>query len=566
MKKSITEVYQKFYHDNLRNLFLLNFLIIGILVILLISNAYDKALNNANNIIESNRNYITGLILAGGEETINDFLAGENRKSWVHYFKYVPNNQIQDVSGMHAVQLSLGSESLGKLYYGIRITKVIPWMSILMLFIVSSVFIFFMKLALDRASKFLEQEIVIPMKNLSSSVQGSNSVLDLSQFQENTRDIQEITLIKDAFIEFTGKLIDSEVAIAKTKVAQQVAHDIRSPLSALEMISSNLTALEQDKRLIIRNSINRIRDIANTLSKDHRTKAVEAKTDDHEITLLSSVIEMIVTEKRYEISRKSNIQINFDQSLQSYGLFANTVLSELKRILSNLLNNSIEAIGERVGVIDISLFSNSDNVQIQITDNGCGLSEDELARVLKDRVSLKRKSGIGLGLSHAIDSIESWGGKLFVESKKNSGTKMTISLKQQPAPAWFVDAIKIGSTSSLIVFDDDQTVHHMWDSRFEYIKKMLPEFKIHHFKDRDELEKFYGKNFADLDDAIFLMDFEIHDQGISGLDLIEYLGIQGQSVMVTSHYEDETIRQRCLRLGVGIIPKPMAGFVKIKVS
>ncbi len=565
MKKSITEVYQNFYRTNLRNLFLLNFTIIGTLVSFLIFNAFDKSLNNAHNIIETNKNYITGLVLAGGDDTIREFLENENRKSDVHFFRFVSSHEKSNFSTTHSENLFLGNEKLGTLYYGIHPLKVIPWLTIMMLMVLSVLFTFFMKMAFDRASEFLRENIVHPLKNLSSSIHGSNTVLDLSQTNGRTQEIMEISLIQDAFIEFTGKLVESEVAIAKTKVAQQVAHDIRSPLSALEMISSNLVGIEEDKRLIIRNSINRIRDIANTLSKDNRLKSDDKLSVEQETTLLSSVIEMMVTEKRYEIVRKSNIQILFDQSVDSYGLFAKTVLPEFKRILSNLLNNSIEAIGDKQGVIEIKMHSEDNRVYITVQDNGCGMNELQLKNVIQNRISSKRKSGTGLGLSHAMDSVLSWGGKLNIDSESDLGTTVKIILKQQAAPEWFVDVINLEKTKDVVVFDDDETIHQMWASKLESTKSLNHHLNIRHFKDRITLEKFYGKNFADLDDAIYLMDFEIHNQETTGLDLIEFLGIQKQSILVTSHYEDENIRRRCLDIGVRMIPKNMAGFVKMNV-
>lgn len=50
----------------------------------------------------------------------------------------------------------------------------------------------------------------------------------------------------------------------------QVSHDIRSPLAALEMISGSINELPEEKRIIVRSAINRIRDIANSLLKENK--------------------------------------------------------------------------------------------------------------------------------------------------------------------------------------------------------------------------------------------------------------------------------------------------------
>ena len=66
--------------------------------------------------------------------------------------------------------------------------------------------------------------------------------------------------------------------------------------------------------------------------------------------------------------------------------------------------------------------------------------------------------------------------------------------------------------------------------------------------------------------ALFLMDYEISGSTESGLDLIETLGIQKQSILVTSRYEEKNIRERCESLGVRLIPKSMSGFVPIEIT
>jgi hypothetical protein len=114
------------------------------------------------------------------------------------------------------------------------------------------------------------------------------------------------------------------------------------------------------------------------------------------------------------------------------------------------------------------------------------------------------------------------------------------------------------------VFDDDQSIHQIWDGRLA----SLPGYEslvVDHFSGPAEIRKFYGKNFIDLDEALFLMDYEIGGSNETGLDVIESLGIQNQSILVTSRYEEKAIRQRCDQLGVKLIPKSMSGFVPMEI-
>jgi hypothetical protein len=70
----------------------------------------------------------------------------------------------------------------------------------------------------------------------------------------------------------------------------------------------------------------------------------------------------------------------------------------------------------------------------------------------------------------------------------------------------------------------------------------------------------------EVEECLFLIDLEIIGQAESGLDLIEQLGIQDLSILITSHFDEHEVRQRCEDLGVRLIPKSMAGFVPIKTN
>lgn len=370
--------------------------------------------------------------------------------------------------------------------------------------------------------------------------------------------------------------------------AQQVAHDIRSPLSALEMIITTLHELPEEKRIIIRNAANRIRDIANSLSNqkgktNNKTTEtlIEASSEESQTAiLLLPTIESIVTEKRIQHRNQLNINIEFNQTHESYGLFANIQLNEFKRVISNLLNNAIESFAQLpstiLNTVTVVLRSTQNQeIEITITDTGCGIPTDALNQIGERGATFNKPAGSGLGLYHAKKSIESWGGKLEIHSptstsKANPGTQVRILLPMTPAPSWFVSKLVLQKETKVIVFDDDQTIHQIWQGRIEQelLHKQLAHTQIEtiHLSTPNDLRKYYQEHFEDLDKSIFLMDYEILNEKESGLHLIEELGIQNEAILVTSRYEEPSIRSNCARLGVKLIPKPMAGFVPIVVN
>ncbi len=69
-----------------------------------------------------------------------------------------------------------------------------------------------------------------------------------------------------------------------------------------------------------------------------------------------------------------------------------------------------------------------------------------------------------------------------------------------------------------------------------------------------------------LKESIFLVDFELLNQSLTGLDIIDELGIEKYSILVTSRYEESAIQDRASRLRLPILPKALAGFVPFELQ
>jgi signal transduction histidine kinase len=374
-------------------------------------------------------------------------------------------------------------------------------------------------------------------------------------------------------------LYQNQLKIAS--LAEQVAHDIRSPLSALEMLSSILNELPEDKRTILRNSINRIRDITNSLLQKRSLRDGEqdqvfnndsAEKSSHsskgsvlknlETELLMPIVDSLITEKRTQYREKLNLQIDFVQTKESYGLFSQLQLTQFKRVLSNLIDNAVEALPDFSGRVNVALSFDTDFNTVTIEDNGCGIQKETLKKIGERGATFNKESGSGLGLFYAKTNVADWGGNVQIESDVGIGTKIRIHLPREMPPPWFVSNLILQHDSKVIIFDDDQSVHQIWKERIDSINSTV---QMIHITTPMELRKLYGKNFSELDNAIFLMDYEILNSQVTGLELIEELNIQLQSILVTSRYDEPRIRDVCDRLKVKLIPKSMSGFVPIDI-
>jgi signal transduction histidine kinase len=101
-------------------------------------------------------------------------------------------------------------------------------------------------------------------------------------------------------------------------------------------------------------------------------------------------------------------------------------------VLDNLLNNAIEALREAASkqltiVTGCRKETDSDMVEIVVTDSGCGLSEPELQQIFQPFYTT-RENGIGLGLSIVARVIEQHEGLIKAESEIGRGTTFKVTL------------------------------------------------------------------------------------------------------------------------------------------
>ena len=351
--------------------------------------------------------------------------------------------------------------------------------------------------------------------------------------------------------------------LAVSTLASQVAHDIRSPLAALYTVERELSQLPENKRVILRGAVSRIRDIANSLLAKNRE--INAATRDDSgagasVELLSSLVEGIVTEKRLQYRTNAGVTIEADLGPASYGLFVCLAPAAFKRDLSNLINNAVEAVGKN-GRVVISLTSRDERVVLTIVDDGAGIPPEVLARLGERGVTHGKPGGLGLGVHHAKADTTAWGGELDIHSEPEKGTTVAMKLPRAKPPAWFVPGLELRAGEAVVVLDDDASIHQVWQGRFDSLRAKEKGVEIHHFFRPAELRSWKEENPQQAQTALYLTDYELLGDRQTGLDLIAELGLNARAILVTSRAEEHGIVEKCLRLGVRLIPKGLAGFV-----
>lgn len=394
-----------------------------------------------------------------------------------------------------------------------------------------------------RINSILNEYIAKPIHNLTNCLKLDSPVEPDNHIEEINYLINEIEAWKVKL-----KKIQADENLAKLgQIAAQLAHDVRSPLSVIDILVRNLIDIPENTKAILRSALQRISDIANNFLTQYAQPSfidLENGSSQHIPTLLISIL----SEKRSQYMDRSVI-ITLVCSSSCYDLFAQINPVEFKRILSNLINNSMEAIAvTSKGKIHVNLSRLNNQFLIEVSDNGRGIPSKLLPQIMKGGFSSGKKKGHGLGLSHAINTINQWHGTLTLTSKVNHGTNVIIRLPlSQEIPTWFVPSLSIDSETVIYILDDER-------SAYEELKYRLPSHVIHHFDNLVKLDEFIKLNKAQK--SIYLIDYDLGDNHPNGIKIIEQLNIQLCAILITNRYDDVLLQKQCTLLDIKLLPKP----------
>ena len=108
---------------------------------------------------------------------------------------------------------------------------------------------------------------------------------------------------------------------------------------------------------------------------------------------------------------------------------------QLKRVINNIISNSIKYMDKPHGVIDIRILDEIDSVRVEIEDNGKGIAAKDLSSIFErffrtDASRNSSKGGSGIGLSIVKKIIEDHGGYIWATSKEGEGTCLHFVIRK----------------------------------------------------------------------------------------------------------------------------------------
>ncbi len=404
-----------------------------------------------------------------------------------------------------------------------------------------------------------EKIFIEPITNLLALLKyKDSSKISLSTNENIALEIQNI---QNSIVELLNETKEQLKIIAIGNPAAQVAHDIRSPTAAILMLAKDCPELPEDRRIILREAAIRIQDISNNLLATYRAKDADLinLTKATEV-LVSAAIASVISEKKVQ-SQHQHIRFITDINHAGYFAFIQIDLSAFKRMISNLINNASEAMSE-TGIITLILTADNHRVKIIIKDQGKGMTPELVEKIKHaEQVTKGKTDGHGLGLAHAHETINKYQGKFDIQSQEGIGTEIILSFPKLANPTWMADIITIQPGDTIVILDDDISIHGAWDQRLGQILQQDSSLHIKHFQQGLEAIDFI--NQLENKAVVFLLtDYELLQQTVNGLDVIKRTGVQ-RSIVVTSHYTNEAILKRAISMNARVLPKLLASEIEI---
>ena len=223
----------------------------------------------------------------------------------------------------------------------------------------------------------------------------------------------------------TGELLKKEKLSTIGELSARIAHDIRNPLSVIKnsaaLIKLGQKHMDPKTKIYweqLERGIYRISHQVNDVLDFIKTSPLKKKP-----TKISSILH-----DAYErITIPDKIKINLPKTDATIPCDSD----KLETVFVNLIMNSIQAIGDKVGIVNINLIDESDDVLlITVKDTGPGIPHNLIPKIF-DPLFTTRQIGTGLGLPSCKNIIEQHGGSIDVSSALGKGATFLIRLSKK---------------------------------------------------------------------------------------------------------------------------------------
>lgn len=334
--------------------------------------------------------------------------------------QYVSFTEAKRTYGHNATQAQVGIYlNMGSI---IHASLTVATTLFLLLFLLINLITYRVAIIADKSLEHLEE-----LEGAIRDTQESFDAKDIPSFP-----ILELENIRQAFVKTKEKLKASNEKIAKSKAREMASfayknliHDLNVPVTALRnhlKIMGLGRATEEDKK----KALSRIVDLAEQVLRQVKSARSHLTLD--EANLSNSDLVESVRRATFNAQMAFDEAPNVDvvRSFPKEELFKPHDPNLLGRAISNLVSNAIEAASS---LVNVEIINQDKGVSIKISDDGKGMSQDEVSLHLQGRGRSTKSERKGIGLASANHIVRSHGGKIIYQTSPYGGACFEVRLE-----------------------------------------------------------------------------------------------------------------------------------------
>jgi len=290
--------------------------------------------------------------------------------------------------------------------------------------------------------QWILKSVFMPIRNLNSAMHEiAQGNLDCSlttdekgEFGDLFRNYEDMRLrLKESIEE------KSHGEQQNRELISNISHDLKTPITAIKGYVEGLmdgvanTPEKIDKYLhTIYNKANDMDRLINELTFYSGIDSNRIPYNFHRINV-NEYFRDCIEEIGFELESE-NIRLNYSNAVEP-GTRVIADPEQLRRVINNIIGNSIKYMDKPQGVIDIRILDEIDSIRVEIEDNGKGIPAKDLSNIFErffrtDTSRNSSKGGSGIGLSIVKKIIEDHGGYIWATSKENEGTCLHFVIRK----------------------------------------------------------------------------------------------------------------------------------------
>jgi histidine kinase len=288
---------------------------------------------------------------------------------------------------------------------------------------------------------YMSRSIIKPIKQLTLSARNiSEGDLEYSVATNKKDELGELSNTFEAMRLSLKQAKEDQSRYERNRqeLIASISHDLSTPLTSIkgyvkgiqDGVANTPEKLERYMDIIYKTA-NDMDSLINNLFRYSKLDIEQIPFEFEEVDLYSFFTDFI-DELAFDLETEGMANLQADKN-DDYIVKADR--EQLRRIVTNIVQNSLKYMDKAYKKIGVYLKSESRQVKIEIKDNGSGIAKQDIPRIFESfyRTDTSRNSstgGSGLGLAIAKKIIEEHGGKVWAESNQGEGTSIYFTLKK----------------------------------------------------------------------------------------------------------------------------------------